>query len=141
MRPESSLNVRHAVSHVVCDLQGKYEGEILSDGEINSLIWYEVYESTPEIRNEITGLGVKVLFVHKSSGYNIFTVNKPVRSVEDIKGLKLQAGSGPPHEMYKALGAAPVRLASSGEWFTSLERGIIDGISQAWAAIDSYIAA
>lgn len=49
---------------------------------------------------------------------------KPVRTLEDLKGLKIRT-AGAWLEMVKEMGAAPVTMAA-GEIFTSLERGVID---------------
>jgi TRAP-type mannitol/chloroaromatic compound transport system substrate-binding protein len=49
---------------------------------------------------------------------------RPVRTLEDLKGLKLRT-SGAWLDMAKDLGAAPVTMAA-GEIFTALERGVID---------------
>jgi TRAP-type mannitol/chloroaromatic compound transport system substrate-binding protein len=49
---------------------------------------------------------------------------KPVRTLEDLKGLKIRT-AGAWLEMVKQMGAAPVTMAA-GEIFTSLERGVID---------------
>jgi TRAP-type mannitol/chloroaromatic compound transport system substrate-binding protein len=49
---------------------------------------------------------------------------KPVRTLEDVKGLKIRT-AGAWLDMVKQMGAAPVTMAA-GEIFTSLERGVID---------------
>jgi TRAP-type mannitol/chloroaromatic compound transport system substrate-binding protein len=60
-------------------------------------------------------LGPAEVFMHS---------RRPVRTLEDIKGLKLRT-SGAWLEMAKDLGAAPVTLAP-GEIYPALERGVID---------------
>lgn len=49
----------------------------------------------------------------------------PLRGVEDFKGVKMRAPSGPIHKLFAKMGAAPVGLPGS-EIYTSLEKGVID---------------
>lgn len=49
----------------------------------------------------------------------------PLRGVEDFKGVKMRAPSGPIHKLFAKMGAAPVGLPGS-EIYTALEKGVID---------------
>ncbi len=49
----------------------------------------------------------------------------PLRKVEDFKGVKMRAPSGPIQNLFAKMGAAPVGLPSS-EVYTALEKGVID---------------
>ncbi len=60
---------------------------------------------------------------------------KPVRTLEDLRGLKLRT-SGAWLEMAKELGAAPVTLAA-GEIFPALERGVIDALE--WSTLSENV--
>jgi len=68
---------------------------------------------------------VKVLYLHACPPYVIYTANKPVRTLEELKGLKI-AGKGRIADTLKALGAAPVPL-ETGDYYESLKRGVVDG--------------
>lgn len=57
----------------------------------------------------------------------IYTVNRPVRKPEDIRGLRIRVSGSVEGAMLKALGAAPVAL-SSAEVYEALERGTVDGM-------------
>jgi len=48
-----------------------------------------------------------------------------IEKVDDFKGLKIRAPSGPVQELFARLGASPVGLPGS-EIYTSLEKGVID---------------
>ena len=50
---------------------------------------------------------------------------KPLRSVEDLKGVKLRIPEGLNQQIFKEIGAAPVNIPGS-EVYTSLDRGVID---------------
>ena len=60
-------------------------------------------------------------------GARWLTSNKPVKNVNDIKGLKLRV---PPLKMYRMtwdmLGASPVPMGAA-ELFTSMQQGVVDG--------------
>lgn len=55
------------------------------------------------------------------------TANKPIRTPDDLKGLKLRTPEGKIYlEAWQALGASPTPMAL-GELFTALEQGVVDG--------------
>jgi TRAP-type transport system periplasmic protein len=55
------------------------------------------------------------------------TVTKPVKTLEDLKGLKVRA-TGQMSEVIKALGAIPVPL-EMGDVYDSLRRNVIEGVT------------
>ncbi len=59
------------------------------------------------------------------TGVEAFVSKKPIRSVEDLKGIKLRAPQGMVNNVFAAVGATPVNLPGS-EVYTSLEKGVID---------------
>ncbi len=61
----------------------------------------------------------------RQNGYFYICLRNPVKTKEDFKGLKL-GGSPPFLPVFKALGSIPVRAALK-EYYTSVERGVIDG--------------
>lgn len=58
-------------------------------------------------------------------GVESFVSAKEVRTVEDLKGLKMRAPEGMVQRVFAAAGASPVNLPGS-EVYTSLEKGVID---------------
>lgn len=58
-------------------------------------------------------------------GLEAFVSAKPLKSVADLKGLKMRAPEGMVQEVFAAAGAAPVNLPFS-EVFTSLDKKVID---------------
>ncbi len=69
---------------------------------------------------------VHVLYLNTSGPLIIETVNKPVKTMEDIKGLKIR-GTGQMTEVLKALGALPVPLEMP-DVYEALRRNVLDGI-------------
>ncbi|MBN1189676.1 MAG: TRAP transporter substrate-binding protein [Dehalococcoidales bacterium] len=74
---------------------------------------------------------VKLLAVSPTAPSQLLTRTKQVKTLEDLKGLKI-AGTSPAHaKTVEALGGVPV-LQTEGEVYTSLERGLVDGRLHAW---------
>ncbi len=75
-----------------------------------------------KFRDETAGVYSTVLFIRTAEVF--LHSRKPVRTMADLKGLKLRT-AGAWLDMSREMGAAPVTTAG-GEVFTALERGIID---------------
>lgn len=67
---------------------------------------------------------VKVLYLHAHGPGLLHTV-KPVRSLEDLKGMKIRA-TGFSAKVMKALGAIPVAMPQ-GSTYESLQKGVVEG--------------
>jgi tripartite ATP-independent transporter DctP family solute receptor len=62
---------------------------------------------------------------------HIMTVNLPIRSFDDMNGLKIRTMENPVHlDAFRAFGANPIPMAY-GELYTALEQGVIDGAEAA----------
>lgn len=71
--------------------------------------------------------GFKVLSFNWVQGYRHFMVNKPVKTPEDLKGLRIRTPPAPIwQESIRALGAVPTAL-NFGEVYTAIQQGAIDG--------------
>jgi TRAP-type C4-dicarboxylate transport system substrate-binding protein len=70
---------------------------------------------------------VHVLYLSTSGPLILETVNKPVKTLEDIKGLKVRA-VGVMSDVIKALGAVPIPLEMP-DVYDSLRRAVIDGVT------------
>jgi TRAP-type C4-dicarboxylate transport system substrate-binding protein len=66
----------------------------------------------------------KVMYFH-SPGASFLHTNKPVRKLEDVKGLKIRS-TGTVARVVMALGGAPVGLPI-GETYDALSKGVVDG--------------
>lgn len=69
---------------------------------------------------------VHVLYVNTSGPLILETVAKPVKTLEDLKGLKIR-GTGQLSEVVKALGAVPIPLEMP-DVYDALRRAVLDGI-------------
>lgn len=58
-------------------------------------------------------------------GMESLVSKKPIRKLDDFKGVKIRAPQGLGQDIFLRLGAAPVNLPGS-EVYTALERGVVD---------------
>lgn len=70
---------------------------------------------------------VHVLYFASSAPLVLHTNKKPVRTMEDLSGLKIRA-TGQMAEVLKALGGSPVPLQMP-DVYDALRRGVIDGVT------------
>ncbi len=103
--------------------------------EEGSAILWNLYEKFPEIQKEYKD--VKVLLFYTSDPYSLITVNKPVKTLEDLKGMKIRMSGGPSTDMMKALGGIPM-LIPMPDNYISLQKGVIDGMGVPWEAINVW---
>jgi TRAP-type C4-dicarboxylate transport system substrate-binding protein len=67
----------------------------------------------------------RVLYLHAHIPGTITTVKKPVRTLEDLKGLKIRA-TGLATKIIEALGGTPVAMPI-GEQYDAMRKGVVDG--------------
>ena len=91
---------------------------------VASLVMEELYPKY--LKTEYEKMGVYLGFYLCTSNYNLIS-KKPVRTYEDLKGMKIRSFGGTCSTMLKKLGAVPV-MVQSGEIYTSFQRGILDGV-------------
>jgi len=78
---------------------------------------------------------VKVLFLLSASPGLLHT-RRPVRGLEDLKGLKVRCLGGTAARMLSTLGAIPV-VISTGDTYDALRKGIVDGVVAAWDSLET----
>ena len=77
----------------------------------------------------------KVLALFTHAGGLIHTLDKPVRSLENLKGLRLRTPGPAVSAMLMDLGASPVGLPPSAI-YENLQQGNIDGLVATWDLVD-----
>jgi TRAP-type C4-dicarboxylate transport system substrate-binding protein len=103
-----------------------------ASAEKGSEILWKLYEKFPEIQKEYKD--VKVLLFYTSPPYTLITVNKQVKTMADLQGMKIRMTGGPPTDMVKLLGGVPM-LIPMPDNYISLQKGVIDGMGAPWEAI------
>src|SRR5699024_9942625 len=81
--------------------------------------------------------GTEPLWLYTTDPGQLFTVDKPVKSVEDLKGMKIRSPSPETSEWLERLGATPVSMPMD-ENFEALERGVVDGTIAPWEAVKTW---
>lgn len=79
--------------------------------------------------------GVKVLFLLSASPGLLHT-RKPVRKLEDLRGMKIRCLGGIAAKVLKALGAVPV-VIPTGDTYDALRKGIVDGVVASWDSLET----
>ena len=95
---------------------------MVTSAEETSVALWKMYEKY--LRDEFKEVKVLWLYVHAPG--QIFTRKKPVRTLEDLKGMKIRATNPHIQESLKILGASPVGIPVP-EVYNALERGVVDG--------------
>jgi len=94
----------------------------------------DLYKKFPEIQAELKD--VHPLWFWTTMPYEIHTVKKPIRKLEDMKGMKFATMPGA-RKALNALGAVPVTMLSP-EIYPTVEKGVTDGAAIAWGAFKAY---
>jgi tripartite ATP-independent transporter DctP family solute receptor len=105
---------------------------------MNGPYFVETLEEVAKLRKSPTVLkwqeelatkhGLKVLSFNWVQGYRHFFTHKPIRTPEDLKGLRIRTPPAPIwQESIRALGASPVAMAF-GEMYPALQQKAIDGV-------------
>jgi TRAP-type C4-dicarboxylate transport system substrate-binding protein len=103
--------------------------------EKGSEVLWRLYEKFPAIQKEFAD--VQPLMLWTSNPYFLITSKKQVKTLEDLKGMKIRVTGGPPTEQIKALGAVPT-LIPMPDNYMALDKGVIDGMGAPWEAIHGF---
>lgn len=76
--------------------------------------------------------GIYLVSIHATDAALIHTVKKPIKTLEDFKGMKLRVAGRFIGEAVKALGATPVGIPLPGV-YEALSRGQVEGMLINWA--------
>lgn len=109
-------------THLIRIQSGFYQGADSVESQVS--LYRCIAAANPQMGRELAGL--KVLAVQGGTLPGLVTTNRPVKSLEDIKGLRIRA----PTELLSvldSLGADPVNMPM-GEVYSALAKGVIDGV-------------
>lgn len=81
--------------------------------------------------------GFKVLALHCHNPGLFHTRAKELKSIDDVKGLRIRAPNYPTQKLLESLGAAPVGMPPT-QVYENLEKGVIDGAVFPWDAIKGF---
>jgi TRAP-type C4-dicarboxylate transport system substrate-binding protein len=109
-------------THLIRMQSGFYSGADSIESQVE--LYRCLEQSTPQIASELHGL--KVLAVQGGLIPGIVTRGRPVRTLADLKGLRLRA----PTELLRVLeqlGVDPVNMPM-GDVYSAMSKGVIDGV-------------
>jgi TRAP-type C4-dicarboxylate transport system substrate-binding protein len=97
---------------------------LFNNSRTASLTISEAFTTVPQLIKELENW--KVLMATTSVPSNLLTVKKQVRTMEDLKGMKIGTTTNDGMEVLKSLGATPVQVQLN-DMYLALQRGMIDG--------------
>jgi len=140
-----------AVTRGIAEIGWAYEGFFAGRFPLSSVMWLpcmgvpssviggrilmDLYYKFPQLQAEYPG--VKVLFLDSQTPAFVATSKKPVRTLEDLRGLKLRITGAGPTEFMVAQGVSPVSVGP-GDMYTNMQKGVIDGYAIDWEGLDGY---
>jgi len=105
---------------------------------------YERAINNPKFQQRIAqivegkNLGIKVIGFYTAGIRSLYNRNVPVRTPEDLKGLKIRVMANPVEaKVWKTLGAIPTPMAT-GEVYSALQSGIIDGGENSPSVVEGF---
>jgi TRAP-type transport system periplasmic protein len=78
-----------------------------------------------------------LLFMMGAGPGAFHTIDKVIRTPADMKGMRIRRPSAIAGDIIEATGASPVGLPAT-DIYTSLQRGVIDGLSFAWSPTGDF---
>lgn len=100
----------------------------------SSILW-QLFNEFDEFEEEYAG--TVPLWLYTTDPAQLYTVDKPVKSIEDLKGMRIRSPSPETSEWLEALGATPVSMPMN-ENYEALERGVVDGTIAPWEAVKTW---
>ena len=107
------------------------------DGKIGTNVLWDLYEEFPDIYdNMFKSQGLKALGIFTTDA-SLIGSTKDVRSVNDLKGLRMRCSAGPLTDVALLWNVAPVTLGQS-EIYEAVEKNVIDGFFNVWPGTYSF---
>ena len=106
---------------------------LVHNAEAGSKVLWKVYEKY--LMDEHKDTKVLWLFCHGAG--QVFTTKKQVKTLEDIKGMKIRSPGKIMSEVLQKFGASPVGMPIT-QVYTGLERGLLDGVIAPWETMRPF---
>jgi len=100
-------------------------------------IYQRLIDLSPPLRKEFLNNGYRPMAVQTISQYDIGTVDREVRSPEDVKGLRLKSSGGLYERIAKRFDIIPTTI-SSPEVYEAMQRGIVKGAIFSLPSVKGY---
>jgi TRAP-type transport system periplasmic protein len=109
-------------AHLIRTQSGFYSGVYRIEDQV--ALYYCLSDGHPQFERELEGL--KILAVQGGSLPGLITSERPVRSLDDLRGMRIRV-PGELLSVLRGLGADPVSMPMSGV-YSALAKGTIDGV-------------
>lgn len=101
---------------------------MVEDARDGSRVLWQLYKEGA-LGDEYDDFKVLALFTHHGGLFH--TKDRPVRRLEDLRGLRMRTPSPAVSAMLEYLGASPVGMPPA-QIYESLQRGVLDGLVTTW---------
>ncbi len=105
----------------------------VKNGETSSKVFWQVYEKYLKEEHKDT----KVLWVFCHGAGQVFTTDKPIKQLEDFKGMKIRSPGKIMSQVLQKFGAATIGTPIT-QVYTGLERGVLDGVIAPWETMRPF---
>lgn len=139
--------LRDKVADITFTPTGYVAGELpLSSGldlpfanrDIVDYVWHhQKVNELPEVQAELQKWKVRPLLMCPPGAYSWLTKDKQIRTLADLKGLRMRVVGGLDAKAMQLLGSTPVNIATP-EVYTALQRGTCDGTMSGAPTLLSY---
>ncbi len=107
---------------------------LFPSSEIASQASWQLIQKRPELQKETSE--AKLLYFHSSPTAGISMRSKQIKTLDDVKGMKIAVRAGVTSETVTALGGVPVGIGVP-DTYAALQSGVLDGGIINWEAQDS----
>ena len=143
--PAGYDNAKNGIADIAWTVQGYTAGRfplsqivelpgLFDTAEVGSCAFQKLYDSGA-LADEYKD--THVLYVHTHAPGQLHMRDKPVKSLADLKGMKLRRPTTVIGTLLTELGAEPVGLPAP-RIYESLERGVIDGYMITWESVVAF---
>lgn len=119
--------------HAICEVL--HLPFVIPNSTVGGLVFWDLYNEFPEIQAEFTD--VQIIGLGTIDPWNLQTLSKPVKTLEDLKGLKIRVPGGDASEAIKLLGAVPMGVPAP-EVYIALQKKVVDGTVWGYEGVKSF---
>jgi len=97
----------------------------------------ELIDKEPSLNAELETKGLHWLSLQAMANLNLHLSSKVVKTMSDVKGINIEGLGAVSSQYWQSIGASTTTV-DPGEYFTSCQKGIIDGMFTHWACVNNY---
>jgi TRAP-type C4-dicarboxylate transport system substrate-binding protein len=94
------------------------------------------YQTQEKLREDMKRNNLRPLFFRALTPYRLIS-KKPIRTLADLKGLRVRTAGSVHPKMFKALGGVPVNMVVT-DAYEGLKRGTLDAVYLTWSGFYIY---